>query len=408
MSNRLVVRKDKSDSDSDSDSSSDEQHVHHKHRHRAHGTMSPAMMANTAAVASLAGTSASATAPASAAPLPTRYVVRPAERDNKVDVIANYTQQPSDKPQFTEHKVEQRFNIDIPVTELEKMGDRIPFNTENGFLTKDDFIYSTTLDSTSDDLDFPTSVEVRLDHDTNMGLKITTAMRALETERGMADPSTVSTENPWGLIQLTVPRGSNTARYDRKVTPQQLNYMAAYPGQTANNVANWLLFPPKSNTALMVMTPLPAIAPHYNALVEEKNRKLGSTQYKPIDLDNIKSIVDTQGNIYVDKELSIEALKNTETAHKAKLNYCNFTNEKQLGFSLVTDSTKTVKNGRVTQTATRFSDAIRQTEDYAKVRAKDPGHAEWLVKNSKHSFNGTMSYTFIRADKNFVLSPVKE
>jgi len=366
------------------------------------GTKTFAPVAVTASVA----TSTSASLPEKTQ----RYAVVPAQRDKRIDVIENFS--PAKATNFTAHTLQQRFNIEIPVTELAAFGTRIPFTTESGLLSKDDFIYSTELEATADSLDFPTRVAVELDHDTNLPLKVTTAMRALENERGMADPSTVDpATNPYGMIQLTIPRGSKTASYERNVTPQHLNYIAACPGQTASNISNWLLFPPhKSDTVLMTMNPLPAIASHYNALVAEKNDKSDTAQYTPIDLDNIDSIITEQGDchIYVNKDLALEALKRTQAAHTSKLNYCNFTNERELGFHLVSDTTKTVKNGRVNQTATRFSDALRSTEVYAQAAARDAKAADRYINQGKHSFSGTMTYTFIRADKNFQLSPIKD
>jgi hypothetical protein len=286
-------------------------------------------------------------------------------------------------------------------------GKHLVIDTKSGAMRANDVFHSHPADAADAGtaVDFPTHLEMTLDHNVDTSLMVQTPVRALASESEHVFPGSQTKENPHGNIALRFPLGSKTAQYTRTVEPGVLNFIEAFPGQTAEDADKWVsTINNKPDSKLLRVKPASAVAYFYNQRMTDAKDYVTEAMADP-KLDTV----------VVSATAADQALADMKTAVGSKINYSNLSDKNQVAFKIgLAPRTYVNERGVGTHTSMKFADAYKHTAAYAKTRTAAAGNAkpsDYLAKADNHveresnvELRGTMAIDFYHVDKNFKLA----
>jgi hypothetical protein len=311
-----------------------------------------------------------------------------------------------------------KFDLLAPFSALDKHkggAQKLRIDTASNTLTSDDIFYSNPEHNTPESLlhgpvDFATSIKVKLNHQADTGLLVTTPVRATKSEKAFADPSTVTAANPYGNIAILIGAHQSEGSFIRNPTPGTLQFIQQFPGQTESNVGHWVRDIPQSTESHIRTNPPSAVAYFHDAKVQDDAQKLE------------KATVDKHGYAYGDRKRVEAALAETKAAIAANIAYSNLSDPSKLGLDIGLPHKRTLADdGTVTKkqlplkTAFKAASSMHDLAKYtsAKVRsgemtpetaAQHMSKAQVAVAQTAGlDLSGNMEITYYHVDPNFKL-----
>lgn len=332
-----------------------------------------------------------------------------AKRYDPADAVRNYVA-PVKVTSSPLRTVTAHFNVNAPFAHIEAHGKdkgrTLRFDQQSGLLQTSDISYSHPLPSVDTSApapttgrDFPVSVSVRLEHDADTSLIIQTPIKALKSESEHVFPGSMTAENPNGFIGIKLPYGQKTGEFKRNVTENKIQFMNAYPGQTAENIHLWTSPIPGSTNSLVRVEP-PSVLGHFiDGKIDDPAKRL--TAAKPID-----------GCVSVPTEIVTAAIPEAVAAMAANINYVDLSNKKNIAFEVGVDARRVLgPAGKAVETSVRLSEAFIHSPAYAvtqKTAASASNPQSYMTKANAMlaqkggiNFSGTMAIDYYHVDENF-------
>ncbi len=212
---------------------------------------------------------------------------------------------------------------------------------------------------------------------------------------------------PYGFLNFECDH-DKVAKFERTLTPIVREFIETYPGQTADDLDNFLYSSPddKDGDMHVQVNPPAAVLHFYNNMAEVLEKGLQVTAAKG----------DEKGRAYINKELGLKAKAVAKEQMRAGIAYCNVTDPMKQEFTVAmpfVNTRTTVKVDNVMQTmvspiqkslATVMKSKIGNTWESLREKgliAARTNTAAIDVNNTDFHYHATLKARYFKIDKNF-------